>query len=642
MMKHRGIAFKLIVLVMASVSVIFLAIFGYNYFYSRSLIVKHVEENAKNLARATVNRIDEVLLSIEQIPRNAACYLEITPHSASELEVLLGSLVSNNSEICGAAIAFEPYAFDVNTQRHAPYFYKDKSGGLLFADLGTDQYGYFFQDWYQIPKELEEPVWSEPYYDEGGGNIVMSTYSVPFFKREGNRRHLAGIITADISLSWLRSIVSSIRIGETGYGFVITRNGTFVAHPDSTLIMNETLFSLAEAHSDANLRKTGRDMIHGKSGFVPFRSTMTEKMCWMVYAPLKSSGWSIGVLFPQDELMADITRMNRTVILIGVVGFFFLFTVVILIAGTITKPLRLLAATARSIATGDLDIDVPTVATGDEVGELAHSFDHMKNSLKQYINDLTETTAAKERIESELKIAHDIQMGILPKVFPPFPDMPEFDLHALIEPAREVGGDLYDFFFLDDEHLCFHVGDVSGKGVPASLFMAITRTLIKTKAEKGITPEEILERVNRDLSIDNPSLLFVTLFLGILNIRTGELRYCNGGHNPPYLVRADGNAATLAMSGGMALGVMEDFVYQSKTVTLSEGDTIVVYTDGVTEAMNEKMDLFSDSRLEEAIMSLRSVPVQGLIEGILEKVKEFCHDVEQTDDITMLVIRFNG
>ncbi len=588
------------------------------------------------------NRIDEVLLSVEQVPRSAACFLENTSCTAAEMNELLNSVVQRNEEIYGAAIAFEPWAFGKNVRRYAPYFYRNGQGEIVFSDLGTVDYGYFFQDWYQIPKELEQPVWSEPYYDEGGGNIVMSTFSVPFFRREGDRRHLAGVVTADISLSWLRTIVSSIKIGETGYGFVITKNGTFVVHPDNTLVMNQTLFSLAEARSDGTLRETGRDMIHGKSGFVSFKSTITGKMCWMVYAPLKSSGWSIGVLFPQDELMADITRMNRTVVLIGVVGFVFLFMVIILIAGTITKPLRLLSGPARSIATGDLDIAVPAVGTGDEVGELARSFDYMKNSLKQYISDLTETTAVKERIESELKIAHDIQMGILPKVFPPFPDMPEFDLYALLEPAREVGGDLYDFFFLDNDHLCFHVGDVSGKGVPASLFMAITKTLIKTKAEKDMTPEEILEGVNRDLSMDNPSLLFVTLFLGILNIRTGELRYCNGGHNPPWIVRADGNASTLEMTGGMALGVMEDFVYQSKTITLAEGDTIVVYTDGVTEAMNERFDLFSDQRLEEVIRSLRDASVEGVIKGILEKVKEFCHDVEQTDDITMLVIRFNG
>jgi len=188
-------------------------------------------------------------------------------------------------------------------------------------------------------------------------------------------------------------------------------------------------------------------------------------------------------------------------------------------------------------------------------------------------------------MESELQIAHDIQMGILPKIFPPFPEMPEFDLYATIEPAREVGGDLFDFFFLDDDHLCFNVGDVSGKGVPASLFMAITKTLIKTRATKDMPPEVVLNQVNQDLSEDNPSLLFVTLFLGTLNIKDGTIEYCNGGHNPPYIIRESGEIEAVEMTGGLALGVMEDFSFQSKRIVLNRGDAIFIYSDGVTEAV---------------------------------------------------------
>jgi len=178
--------------------------------------------------------------------------------------------------------------------------------------------------------------------------------------------------------------------------------------------------------------------------------------------------------------------------------------------------------------------------------------------------------------------------------------------------------------------------------VPASLFMAITKTLIKTKATKGLGPEVILGSVNQDLSMDNPSLMFVTVFLGILNIRTGRLAYCNGGHNPPYIIRAGGALETIETTGGMALGVMEDFSYQSKTVTIRKNDSILLFTDGVTEAMNERHELFSEKRLEEVLITLEEPSVEELIQGILKKVFEYCHDVEQTDDITMLAIRFNG
>ncbi|MEA3280460.1 MAG: SpoIIE family protein phosphatase, partial [Thermodesulfobacteriota bacterium] len=301
-----------------------------------------------------------------------------------------------------------------------------------------------------------------------------------------------------------------------------------------------------------------------------------------------------------------------------------------------------LSKAAEDIASGNLNIKLPVIKSGDEVGRLTHSFDYMKSSLKKYIEDLTKTTAAKERIESELKIAHDIQMGILPKIFPPFPDRRECDIYADIKPAKEVGGDLYDFFFLDDDHLCITIGDVSGKGVPASLFMAITITLIKAKAAKGLTPGKVLHRVNDDLSLDNPSLMFVTLFIGILNVRTGELEYCNGGHNPPYLIRADGTIKALEGTSGMALGVMEDFSYKSKKIVLQKGESVFLYTDGVTEAMNKKDELFSEKRLEEKLSVIKEKSVKEIVSGIMQEITAFSQGVEQSDDITMIALRFYG
>jgi len=640
-MKNRGLAFKLILLILSSVTLIFLLIFGYNYMYSRKIIIENVEKNAVNLARATVNQIDVVLSSIEKVPENLAYVLERSLCGGEELNNLLKHIVQKNDEIYGSAVAFEPRAYDGETERYSPYFYKS-GGEIKYSDLGTASHQYFFQDWYQIPKELNLPVWTEPYFDEGGGNIIMSTYSVPFYRTVAGKKGSAGIITSDISLSWLQEIVASIKIAKTGYGFLISQNGTFVTHPKKELVMNETIFSQAEARGDEELRRIGREMIHGKSGFVPFTSILTGKLCWMVYAPLSSSKWSLAVLFPQDELMADVVRLNKIMITLGLLGFVFLLVVIVFIARSITRPLSVLAGVAEEIATGNLDVAIPEITTGDEVGKLAQSFDYMTKSLKQYIADLTETTAAKERIESELQIAHDIQMGILPKIFPAFPDMPEFDLHAILEPAREVGGDLFDFFFLDDEHLCFNVGDVSGKGVPASLFMAITRTLIKTRATKDMPPEVVLNQVNQDLSEDNPSLLFVTLFLGVLNVQDGTVEYCNGGHNPPYIIRVGGEIESVAMTGGLALGVMEGFAFKSKRLVLNEGDALFIYSDGVTEAMNSRLELFSEARLEGELGRLKGLPVSDVIAGVMGKIRDFSQGEPQTDDITMMIIQYNG
>ena len=205
-----------------------------------------------------------------------------------------------------------------------------------------------------------------------------------------------------------------------------------------------------------------------------------------------------------------------------------------------------------------------------------------------------------------------------------------------------MGGDLYDFFFLDDDHLCFAVGDVSGKGVPAALFMAVSKTLIKTKATKGLTSETVLNRVNEDLSLDNPSMMFVTLFLGILNVRTGELEYCNGGHNPPYLLRKNGDIEPVEMTGGMALGIVEGFSYQSKKIHIGEGDTLFLYTDGVTEAINRDEELFSEERLEKDLADLHEKPIKDLVDEVMARVKVYSEGMPQADDITMMVLRYFG
>lgn len=253
------------------------------------------------------------------------------------------------------------------------------------------------------------------------------------------------------------------------------------------------------------------------------------------------------------------------------------------------------------------------------------------------------TRAAKERIESELTVARDIQKNIVPKIFPPFPDVPEIDIHASIETAKEVGGDLYDFFFVDDDHLFFVIGDVSGKGVPASLFMAVSITLLKAKAKKGMQTDNILYKVNNELCTNNETAMFVTAFCGIINIRTGEIVYSNGGHNPPYIRRASGDVEPLPCHSGIPLGVMEDFTFDREVVSLKPGDTLVLYTDGVTEAINRQEEFFTDGCLEDFLRNTGNIhSARDLVQSISGAVHAFAAGAVQSDDIALLAITYNG
>jgi sigma-B regulation protein RsbU (phosphoserine phosphatase) len=638
-MRHtRGIAFKLILYILTSCAVIFSAIFGYNYLLSRRIIECKIEENAGNLTLRTVNKIESVLNAVKKVPENVACALEESNYTKEGILNLLRAVVENNAEIYGSTISYEPYMFDKNARLFGPYYYK-RGGKLSFASLAGD-YNYVVWDWYTVPKKLGSPVWTEPYFDKGGGNIIMSTYSVPFYRNVDGKRRFAGVVTADVYLSRLQDIVSSVKIGRTGYAFLVSRDGTIVTHPRRDLIMKAKLSDLAESRHDQQLSRLAAAMALGKRGFEPSTSIVTGKKCWIAYEPISSTGWSLGVVFPQDELMADVTSLSWTVLVLGLAGIAFLLVVIVAISGSITRPLRALAGATKNIGRGDLDFPVPPIRPGDEVGALASSFAYMRDSLKDYIHKLTEATAARERIESELKIARDIQMGMVPKEIPPFPGRNEVDIRAMLEPAREVGGDLYDFFFIDDARLCFLVGDVSGKGVPAALFMARTITLIKATAREVMRPEEIMDRVNKELSLHNDSCMFVTVFCGILNVTNGELRYVNAGHNPPLIVRGDKEAEFLKGGESTVLGVEEDAAYSQETIFLSPGDTLCLYTDGVTEAFDREGEMFSEERLHDEISARRGESVAELAMDTMQMVKTYSSGAPQSDDITIVVLRY--
>jgi len=267
-------------------------------------------------------------------------------------------------------------------------------------------------------------------------------------------------------------------------------------------------------------------------------------------------------------------------------------------------------------------------------------------TLKQHMDDLQKAygiiKTQKERMQEELDVGRNIQMSLVPQKFPAFPDREEFDVYATLQPAREVGGDLYDFYLLDKDRLCFCIGDVSGKGVPAALFMAMTKTLIKSRAADDCSTASIITHVNEELSRDNPSSMFVTVFAAILNIGTGELTYTNAGHNPPYLIRKQGSSESLAERHGPIVAAMPDMIYVEDTIQLKRGDILTLSTDGVTEAMDESNNLFSDDRLERLLREGDLPGAEETVEAIMAGVGDFVGEAEQSDDITILSLQYLG
>ena len=327
-------------------------------------------------------------------------------------------------------------------------------------------------------------------------------------------------------------------------------------------------------------------------------------------------------------------------------------------ARRIVQPVTALTTAAAEVDTDTLSFAPetldPVAVRRDELGTLVRVFQNMVRQVQareEYLESMVRARTreleasnaqlekAKERMESELKIAHALQGAILPKMLP---ENPTYSGHAVMTPAREMGGDFYDFFTLDDGRLSLVMADVSGKGVPAAFFMAIARTVMRAAAARHPTPGPCLQEVNDAICEQNPQDLFVTLFYGILDPDTGEFVYANAGHNPPFVVKHPGDVLPLPMTGGMAVGVMPGLPYDEDAVTLAPGDTMFLYTDGITEAMNVDQEEFTEARLEAVLAEGRDLPVDSVLENVTSAVVKFVGEAEQSDDITCIVLRYDG
>ena len=308
-MKNRGIVFKLTSLILVTAVIFFLIVSNHNAKKTRSIFKGNLRDSAENLSYSTLNKIESILKAVEKVPQQIAYSLEGSSYTKEDLLLLIRQIVENNSEIYGSTIAFEPYMFDPDSFFFAPYFYKQKDK-IKFTYIGSESYKYFSWDWYKIPKENNKPMWSEPYFDEGAGNIIMSTYSVPFYQILKGEIKLLGIVTADISLAWLQKIASSIKIAETGFAFLILKKGNLITRPRQDLVMNHTIFSLADKFNKPELHKLGKSMITGETNFISKKHLFTGEDAWLFYAPLPSNGWSLGVTFPQKELLAGINKLE--------------------------------------------------------------------------------------------------------------------------------------------------------------------------------------------------------------------------------------------------------------------------------------------------------------------------------------------
>lgn len=604
-----------------------------------SLIVltRDARKGALSALSNSILKIEEVITDVEASTSALSWVAVSVKGDASKLETLTKKLVETDSTILATAVAYEPYAGNPDSYYcMTRSFRSQKDGAIISGTMGNEDYDYHCLDWYQIPKLLGKPCWSDAYFDTEGSGKVIATYSHPLYDADGN---FFGVLKSDISLEWLAGVMEQFKPYPSAVTILYGRNASVISHSrDKNSIMRETIFTdgLEEMEDNWVADKTidlRKKVIDGESGTAFF--PMEGQMIYAAYGPLKN-GWSAVGLVYFRHFYTSARLINVILAIIALLGALLIFLTTRNSVRQISNPIVDFTYSAINMARGNFKTYIVDVDSRDEIKRLRDSLMMLQTTIKSYISELRSSTASNERFESELNIANGIQMAMLPR---DFIHDDEIDLYAEVTPAREVGGDLYDFRKRDGK-LCFAVGDVSGKGVPASMFMAITRSFFRFVSGLGFDMPTTISRINDSVCDGNDSGMFVTLFGAELDLATRELRFCNAGHNPLIVVTPDGRAEYLHPKANLAVGVFEGFPYEGESVMLGKGTRIIAYTDGVSEAENRSKELFGEERLISAAAAVpQDATSEEAVREILSKVREFTDGNEQNDDITLMSIR---
>lgn len=551
------------------------------FFSSQRMLKQEASLRAESELRATRNQIMDIVDQAETAVHNSIWISRWCLNYPDSLAVVSRRIVEENPSVMGSTIALVP-GYNKDLPLFSPYVCRTPDGGTVLKSLATEEYDYPSQEWFTEPLNYGFGYWSEPYVDEGGGEVLMTTYSVPVMDDAGR---VAAVLTADVSLDWLTDLVGNLRVYPDAFSVLISREGQIMVSPVQELNMQQSIKDYAKGARDtANFNALADGMLSGKAGNVALRQSRRERL-FVFYAPVEKTGWSMAIAIPDSEIYGEIRRMSLLVSILMLIG------------------LGMLIYILHSAA---------------------------KNQLK-----VVQLKEKKDRMENELRIGHNIQMSMIPKIFPPFPERKDIDMAASIVPAKEVGGDLYDFY-IRDEKLIFCIGDVSGKGVPASLLMAVTRSLFRTVSAHEKSPQRIVTMMNDSMTDMNENEMFVTFFCGVLDMASGHLRYCNAGHNPPVLFTD--KIQFLPTKPNLPLGIMPGMSFVEQETDLTYDNALYLYTDGLTEAENIAHEQFGEDRMEAVLRTRRSA--QENLEAMQKAVADFVGEADPSDDLTMLFIHY--
>ena len=630
---RRKLSIRVSLWVVMFAAVIFVAALGFLFYQSREAVRQEAIHRATTILDRTSLQVEGILNRVEVATNMTVWLVQRHPNVADSMFVYSEGTLRNNPDFYSCSIAFEPYYFK-EYGRYFSAYSKYEGDSIRTLQGGSDNYQYFFMDWYLMPTLLGHPCWTDPYMDlDAPTNTyeMVTTYCQAIKNKQGA---VIGVINTSLSINWLSQTISAVKPYPNSYSIMIGRGGTYFVHPDSTKITRQTIFTQTMLEPDTALTALGHAMQRGEEGMR--RMVIDGKDSYVFYKPLGKTGCSMAIVCPESDIFGGFNRLRHTVMGIVFVGLLVMLCVFINVITRELKPLHRLAREAETIASGNFDAELPDFERTDEIGQLSHSFGYMQQSLVRYIDELKLTTAQKASIESELNVASNIQMSMLPSVFP---NREGLDMHASMTPAKEVGGDLYGYL-LKGDNLYFCVGDVSGKGVPASLFMAQVTRLFRTLANQQMAPADICTHMNEALSGDeNPTNMFVTMFVGMVNLQSGHLKFCNAGHNPPVIGGGEHHGELLQMLPNFPIGVLPGLEFQGEEIDTIKGRALFLYTDGLNEAENREHEQFGDDQLLSILRNTHFESAQQVVETLYNEVQRHRDGADPNDDLTMMCLR---
>ena len=571
---------------------------------------------------------------------NTAPFIEEDLDKPDRMYDIMNRMLKLNPYMRSCGIYFVESYYPQKGRLFAPYASRRDSTIINESQEACDQGNdYVKAEWFKEAISSKEGYWAKPFLDNDSAQSPLVSYLLPI--RDARQRTVA-VLGVDLSLSWLNEKMQPTRALNWKnseewnpeyqlYFFMTDSTGTILVHPDTKRLVVENM----QPYINDDNKNWGYLSVADSREEEKVVEGVKTLLCRQV---VKYTDWDICLVMPLffiDVVGYAIAGIAIMFILLGLLVVYFFGRRSI---KKQVRPLKQLATTADEVAKGNFKTVLPELKSRDEIHMLRDSFAQMQQSLTQYVEDLRATTAQKASMESELKVAHDIQMSMLPKTFPPYPERNDLDIFGSLTPAKGVGGDLFDFYILN-EQLFFCIGDVSGKGVPASLYMAVTRSLFRNVSQHVSEPAEIINDMNQAQSDGNDTNMFVTLFVGALDLKTGMLRYCNAGHDAPLLMGQD--VKLLPCDCNLPIGVIAEFTFQQQEIQLERPTTLFLFTDGLNEAENIDHAQFGDERIEKIAESMvadgQLEPIQ-VIRHMTDAVHTFVGIAEQSDDLTMLAI----